>query len=175
MPQASQPQCPKCHSKIAVKKGIRKNKMQALQQYQCKECRFIFTKNKSRNTTYPITLILKAISIYNLGCTLQQTKEKLNLQATLPTISSWLNKYKEICTFHRLRKQAIRLYKPKNIIFKKPLKHQQVYLFQIHKAKLELLFKEEQNKKFLPIKEYLHKIPTENFPHHISSKELLEK
>ncbi len=173
MPQADQPQCPKCNSKIAVKKGIRKNKLQTLQQYQCKACKYIFTQNKSKNTTYPIAIILKAISIYNLGYTLQQTKEKLNLEATLPAISSWLNKYKEICTFARLRKQSTRLYSPKNIIFRKPLLHQQIYLFQFHKAKLELLSKEEENKKFLPIKEYLQKIPTEKFPHHIFGKELL--
>lgn len=172
MPQANQIQCPKCNSKIIVKKGIRKNKLQVLQQYQCKECSYIFTINKSKNTTYPITIILKAISTYNLGYTLQQTKEKLHLDATLPTISSWLDKYREICTFARLRKQAVKLYKPKNIIFKKPLQHQQVYLFQVHKAKLALLF-EEENKKFVPIREYLNKIPTENFPHHIFSKELL--
>ena len=104
---------------------------------------------------------------------MQQTKEKLNLEATLPAISSWLEKYKNICTFARLRKQAIKLYKSKNIIFRKQLQHQQVYLFQIHKAKLELLFKEDENKKFLQIKEYLHKIPTENFPHHVFSKEML--
>ncbi len=172
-PKPSQIQCPKCQSKILVKKGIRKNKLQALQQYQCKDCKYIFTQNKSKNTTYPITIILKAISTYNLGYTLQQTKEMLNLEATLPAVSSWLNHYKQICTFARLRKQAIKLYKPKNIIFKKPLKHQQVYLFQIHKAKLEILFEDEQNKKFLPIKQYLNKIPTEEFPHHIFSKELL--
>ena len=128
IPQASQLHCPKCNSKIIVKKGIRKNKLQTLQQYQCRECRFIFTINKSKNTTYQIQTILKAISNYNLGCALQQTKEKLNLQATLPAISSWLEKYKSICTFARLRKQAIRLYNPKNIIFKKPLLHQQIYI-----------------------------------------------
>ncbi|MEK6827964.1 MAG: hypothetical protein AABX78_01315, partial [Nanoarchaeota archaeon] len=72
-----------------------------------KDCKYIFTQNKSKNTTYPITSILKAISTYNLGYTLQETKEKLNLEATLPTILSWLDKYKEICTFARLRKQAV--------------------------------------------------------------------
>ena len=59
------------------------------------------------------------------------------------------------------------------MIFKKPLQHQQIYVFQFHKAKLELLFNEEQNKESMPIKEYLLKIPTEIFPHHIFSKELL--
>ena len=165
MPQANQPQCPKCHSKITVKKGIRKNKLQALQQYQCKECNYIFTKNPSKNTTYPITTILKAISSYNLGRTLQQTKENLHIEAALPTISSWLNKYKDICTFERLRNEAVKLYQPKDIIFKKSLNHIQPYTFKYNKAKLDILLKE--NPQFTKLKDYIEKISAKEFPHHI--------
>ena len=160
-------QCPKCSSKNIVKKGIRKNKFQTLQQYQCKNCKYIFTQNKSKNTTYTINTILKAISIYNLGYNLKQTKEKLHLQATIPTISSWLNKYKTICTFHRLRQQATKLYNPSNMIFSQKLQHNQVYNFQLHKAKLELTSKELLPNKFMVVKDYLNKIPTSKFPHHI--------
>jgi len=165
MPQASQPQCPKCHSEIVVKKGIRKNKLQILQQYQCKECNYIFTKNPSKNTTYPIKIILNAISSYNLGRTLQETKEKINLEATLPTISSWLDKYKDMLTYARLRKHAIKLYKPNNIIHKQALSHIQPYTFKYHKAKLNLLLKE--NPQFAALKDYIEKISAKDFPHHI--------
>lgn len=158
-------QCPKCASNGIVKKGIRKNKFQSIQQYQCKNCKYIFTNNKSKNTTYPIKAILKAVSTYNLGYNLKQTKEKLQLQATLPTFSSWLNKYKAICTFSRLRKKAIRLYAPKDIIQKQTLNHIQPYIFKCHKAKLDILLKE--NSKFLAIKGYIEKISNKEFPHHI--------
>ena len=163
--QNNQIQCPKCRSKILVKKGIRKNKLQVLQQFQCKNCKYIFTQNKSKNTTYSITAILKAISKYNLGHTLHQTKEKLNINATLPAISSWLNKYKDVCTFERLRNEAIKLYQPKNIIFKKSLQHIQPYIFKYHKAKLDILLKE--NPKFASLKDYIEKIDSRDFPHHI--------
>ncbi len=158
-------QCPKCTSKNIVKKGIRKNKLQSIQQYQCKSCNYIFTQNKSKNTTYPITIILKAISNYNLGHTLQQTKEKLNIEATLPAISLWLKKYKEICTYSRLRKEAVKLYSPKNIILEKSLNHIQPYTFKYHKAKLDILIKE--NPKFSAIKSYIEKINQKEFPNHI--------
>ena len=156
MPRNKQIQCQKCASSYIVKKGIRKNKLQVLQQYQCKECKYIFTKNPSKNTTYPIKIILNAISSYNLGRTLQQTKENLHIEATLPTISSWLNKYRDILTYARLRKHAIKLYKPNNIIHKQTLNHIQPYTFKHHKAKLEILTKE--NTQFAAIKDYLQKI-----------------
>jgi len=169
--------CPYCNSNNTIKKGRRKRKFKEIQQFQCKSCNKFFSPEHQSSKTYPMKIIANAISSYNLGYNLKEVstiiESRNKIKLPLSTISSWLSKYKEICTFARLRKQAIKLYKPKNIIFKKPLKHQQVYLFQIHKAKLEILFKEEENKKFMTIKEYLLKIPTENFPHHIFSKELL--
>ena len=165
MPRNKQIQCQKCASSYIVKKGIRKNKLQILQQYQCKECNYIFTKNPSKNTTYPIKIILNSISSYNLGRTLQQTKENLHIEATLPTISSWLNKYRDILTYARLRKHAIKLYKPNNIIHKQTLNHIQPYTFKYHKAKLNLLLKE--NPQFAALKDYIEKISAKDFPHHI--------
>jgi|SRR3989338_3010550 len=169
--------CPSCGSKRTIKKGRRKRKFKDLQQLQCKDCKKFFTPENQDNKTYPIKIIANSISNYNLGYTLKEVsgiiEARQKLKIPVSTISSWLSKYKEICTFARLRKQAIKLYKPKNILFKKPLQHQQAYLFQIHKTKLEILFEDEQNKKFLPIKHYLNKIPTENFTHHIFSKEML--
>src|SRR3989338_6870287 len=69
----------------------------------------------------------------------------------------------------------MKLYKPKNIIFQQTLNHIQPYTFKCHKAKLCLLF---HNKLYNtqshnislfnePLKAYLEKIPTDEFPHHI--------
>ena len=169
--------CPYCDSNNTIKKGRRKRKFIEIQQLQCKDCKKFFSPQNQGNKTYPMKIIAVALSGYNLGYNLKEVstiiESRNKIKLPISTISSWLNQYKPICTFARMRKQSIKLYKPKNIIFKKPLLHQQVYLFQIHKAKLEILSKEEQNRKFLPIKEYLLKIPTESFPHHIFRKELL--
>lgn len=172
--------CPKCNSDRIVKKGKRKNKFQSFQQYQCKGCKYIFRFNPSKNKTYPIRIILKSISCYNQGNTLKKSADiinrKYNLSITPQIILFWINQYKDICTFNKLRKQATKLYSPEEIIEAHSFMHNNLpYKFQIHKAKLDLLFSSENyNNKFTnhvkfyrPIKSYIEKIQTKEFPHHI--------
>ena len=161
--------CKSCSSNNIIKKGLRKKKLQSIQRYLCKDCSAIFTLQQIKNKTYPIELILKAVSTYNLGCSLKQTQENLEIKqktkVPISTISSWINEYKHICTFSRLRLQAIKLYNPKSIIFKQTLHHLQPYTFQYHKAKLNISLKE--NPQFSKLREYIEKINSKEFPHHI--------
>ncbi len=170
----SQIKCGYCNSKVIIKKGFKKNKFQVIQKYQCKNCRKCFTLQSQKNITYPISKILEAISLYNLGYPLKQVSEKIfvqdKLKIAVSTISSWIKKYKNLTTYIKLRKQAKKLYSPKNIIFKKPLQHRQVYLFNYHKAKLKILPSLNKNiptKAIENLKNYLAKIHTSSFPHHI--------
>lgn len=160
--------CPKC-GKEAVKYGTRKNKVQSIQRYKCSHCGKAFTLQQIKNITYPVQTILKSISAYNMGYTLKQTLEKIEksekIKVPLSTISSWIAQYKNICTFARIRKQAIKLCNPKNIIKKQALSHIQPYAFKYHKAKLDILTKEIP--KFNSLKLYLEKINSKDFPHHI--------
>jgi transposase-like protein len=160
--------CLNCNSKNTVKKGLRKNKLQTLQQYQCKSCKKIFTPQQTQNKTYPIQIILKAFSLYNLGHTLTQTKQKLKTQASLPTIRNWIREYRPITTYSRLRTKT---QDPDDAIHQHTFLHNNLpYKFQIHNPKLNLLFKDTKynnHSRFLPIKDYLNKIPTKTFPHHI--------
>ena len=136
---------------------------------QCKNCKKFFLLEKQENKTYPLKIILKAISTYNLGYNLNQVSKLMSigyrLSIPISTISSWINEYKGTCTFARLRKEAAKLYNPKSIIFKKPLSHIQPYAFKCHKAKLCLLLKE--NPQFAAFKDYMEKISAKGFPHHI--------
>lgn len=173
--------CPHCASKNTRKHTKRKNKQQTVQIYYCKDCYKYFSDSTRRlaNKTHPSKIILNAISTYNLGCTQEQTAKEMAKRSKINvpqrTISEWINKYKPICTYHKLRKKAIKLYKPDNLVFSKRLEHNQIYNFQCHKAKLELLFKDirynnefrNNSKYYEPIKNYLEKIPTKQFPHHI--------
>ena len=138
-----------------------------MQQYQCKFCQKIFTLQNSeeKNKTYPLTTILKAISLYNLGHNLSQIKHELKTPVSLPAISNWIKEYKEITTFSRLRKE-LKNYKDKDIIEQHTFLHNNLpYKYEVHIPKLEILT--ESSEKFKKIKEYLEKIPTSNFPHHI--------
>jgi len=161
--------CPYCSSNNTIKKGRRKRKFKDIQQFQCKGCKKFFSPQNQGNKTYPIKIIANSISAYNLGCTLKQVsgiiEARQKLKIPVSTISSWLNHYKQICTFARLRKQALKQYSPKNIISKKPLSHIQPYTFKYHKAKLNILTNE--NPKFNSIKNYIEKIISKEFPHHI--------
>lgn len=168
--------CPICDSKNTIKKGERNNKLQKIQLYRCKSCDKTFTLsiNELKNKTYTPKIILNSILHYNLGYTQQQTSKliarKHKIKIPQKTISNWIKSYKNICTYHRLREQAKQICYPEFLIFSKKFYHEQVYKFQVHKAKLDLLFQDtkfSKHKKFLPIKKYLEKIPTKDFPHHI--------
>ncbi len=157
---------------MKIKKyGKKSKKFQTLQRYFCKNCQKTFTLQQPKNKTYPISIILNAISNYNLGNTQSEIQNlisrKFKLKPSQKTISNWLNEYKAICTFSRLRKQAIKLYNynPTNIIHKQTLSHIQPYTFKCHKAKLDILLKENPN--FAAIKDYVEKVNSKQFPHHI--------
>jgi len=174
--------CPFCNSTKVKKQGKRKSKLQTIQKYLCKKCNRYFSDNAKRilNKTYPAKIILQSISFYNLGNS-QQKVSKLIAQrykTIVPqrTISEWLNNYKDVCTFNKMRKQAINLYPPDKIIGTEIFMHNNLpYKFQIHRAKLKLLFNSElynnkfsDNKKFeKPIISYFKKILIGEFPHHI--------
>ena len=70
--------CKYCKNKNVVKKGFKKNKLQVIQKYQCKNCKKYFTLQSSLHITYPISLIIKAISLYNLGYSLKQVSDKIS-------------------------------------------------------------------------------------------------
>lgn len=179
MQKTTQIKCGKCNSVNIVKRGFAKNKLQSFQKYQCKECKSIFTVQQAKGKTYPLRIILNAISTYNFGHSLEKTREiinkKHNLGISLRTISSWIKEYEGVCTYSKLRKQAIKLFNPKNIIKKLELSHIQPYTFKYHKAKLYLLFHSRlYNNEYRniahfyePLTAYLEKIGTDKFPHHI--------
>ncbi len=168
--------CPNCSSQKIKKYGTKKNKLQTFQRYFCKSCQKTFTlKTQLKNKTYPTNIILQVISLYNLGYT--QTKisniiaKKYKIKIPQRTISQWINESKQTTSFHRIRKESKKLYPPEQILEQHTFLHNNLpYKFQIHKAKLNLLFqniKFNLHQKFLPIKDYLEKIPTKDFPHHI--------
>jgi ATP-dependent exoDNAse (exonuclease V) beta subunit/transposase-like protein len=154
-----------------VKAGMRKLKRQVIQRFRCSSCLKYFIERKIKKVEYPERVILNSISTYNLGYTLERTKKEIakrfHIKIPTSTINLWIKKYSNICRFMRLREQARKLFKPEEMIFSHKLQHKQIYNFQLHKAKLELLKNELPEQKFQLLKNYLEKIPTDSFPHHI--------
>ena len=127
-------------------------------------------------------VVLNGISIYNLGYSLEETKEriekKFKLKVSLKTIRSWVKEYKDVCTYSEIRKEASVLYCPQNLIFSKSFHHRQVYKFQYHRAKIDMEEKNGNRNKASLLKRYFEWIAKEreacpennnkvSFPHDI--------
>ena len=98
--------CIYCGSQNTIKKGIRKNKQQTIQKYQCKVCNKFFVPIQTKYKTYPTKIILNAISYYNLGYSQIEISILINqrFKTKVPqkTISNLINEYKNICTLRKI-------------------------------------------------------------------------
>lgn len=82
-PEISKPvmdslRCPYCSSKKFVRRGWRQKKLERVQLYLCPACHKTFTLQITKGKHYPLNIMLDAISIYNLGYSLEQTCRIIN-------------------------------------------------------------------------------------------------
>ena len=164
------PPCPRCHAKDTVKKGKRRNRLRTLPIFQCIECLHRFTGEAGKYKTYPLRSILDAISTYNLGHSIQETQRILRTRNHLDvperTIRRWLSEQIPLTSYARLREACATLHGPGSIIGSRTLQHQQVYRFEVHRAKLKLLLELPQHRHLASLAAYLESIGPE-FPHHL--------
>src|SRR5713101_7227936 len=172
VPRSTQPipPCPHCHSKFSIKKGRRLNRFRVLQVFQCRECLRKFTTAAGKNKTYPSHVILEAVSIYNLGNSVSETqgavRKRFHVDIPEGTIRLWVRTHKSLTAYARLRAIGTKLFDSDAMIRSYLLRHKQVYRFQLHRAKLELLFQNTRHRHLAPAKNYLEAIG-EDFPHNI--------
>jgi transposase-like protein len=137
-------ECPHCGSHAITRKGVRKKKLEIVQLWRCASCKRNFTPGPAalRNKTYPIRLVLQALTLYNLGYSLNETAKRLKSKsgrAVSPsTIANWIGGHKEQTTFRRLRADATTRYPPAQTIRSIKLYHRQVYAYAYHRSKLTL-------------------------------------
>ena len=178
--------CPYCNSVDFVKRGIRQKKHEVVQLYLCRnsECGRTFTAERVKGKRFPLQVILEGISYYNLGLTLEQTCEILGKKfgntkeigaagaesisapgrPTPATLASWVEEYKPICRFERMRPYAIKLFPPQKMIEVVSMAHRQLYRFRYHRAKALLSLEEFKNRRFDRLVEYLNNVSSET-PH----------
>jgi transposase-like protein len=164
--------CPYCNSSDFVKRGVRNKKHEVVQLYLCRnaQCGRTFTAERVKGKRFPLNVILEGISYYNLGLTLEQTCSLLgqkfpDIAAPIPaTLSSWIEEYKPICRFERMRPYATKLFPPQKMIEVTTMAHRQLYRFRYHRAKTLLSMEEFKNRRFGRLKEYLDNVSAET-PH----------
>ncbi|MCD6429161.1 PD-(D/E)XK nuclease family protein [bacterium] len=164
--------CPYCTSeKYLVKRGKRKKKYETVQLYYCKKCQRTFTPQIFKGKHYPLRVILEGISLYNLGHTLEETcrqlKEKFGIKVQSSTLNNWIEEFKNLCTYSRIRRFGKKLYSPSQIAPGISLYHRQIYKFRIHRGKLVILLQEDpRHHRLWPLQEFLEATFAE-CPHHL--------
>jgi transposase-like protein len=130
---AKQPEaCPHCGGRSLTRRGTRKKKREIAQLWRCASCKRTFTPGPAalRNRTYPLRMILSALTDYDLGFTLEETaarlKKKTHRNVSPSTVASWLEQYKRHCSYRRLRAQGLSSLPATQTI---KLYHRQVYSF----------------------------------------------
>ena len=166
--------CPYCKGPNIIKKGKRQKKHEQIQLYYCNNCRKKFTIQFSKHKTYPLRIILEAITLYNRLETLEniikKIQHKYSMKLSEQTILNWIKSYKEYLPFLRYREFAAKKYKPKEMIEEVHMMHGQIYDFKYHRAKTELILQEDfKHYKLKQIKEFLELVGAE-CPHNIFMK-----
>jgi ATP-dependent exoDNAse (exonuclease V) beta subunit len=112
--------------------------------------------------------ILDAVSTFNLGYTITDTqrllRQRTHLEIPERTIRRWLEEYKPLTSYARLRADGQKLFAPTAIIQSLTLFHQQVYRFQVHQAKLAMLVDTSAHKHLAPLTTYLTAV-RQDYPH----------
>src|SRR5580700_7128367 len=174
--------CPYCGSRNLTRRGTRMKKLEIVQLWRCTACKRTFTPGPAalRNKTYPLRMILSALTDYNTGFTLEETAERLKKKArrnvSPSTIASWLEQYKHHCSYRRLRAKGLARF-PGNLTLRTvKLYHRQIYSYAYHRAKLDFLRagalddKRKGDKRFAPLADFLEHVPTD-CPHELFSGE----
>jgi hypothetical protein len=153
-------ECPYCKGNDFIRKGLRAKKYENVQVYLCKNCNKRFTPLLSKNKSYPLRVILEAVTHYNRFYTLEgvskEINDKYNLTLNNQTILNWLDYYKEYLPFLRMREFIDKKYPQKEIMVETRMFHGQIYGFKYHRAKLESILDESfKHYKFRPLQEFL--------------------
>lgn len=162
--------CSFCGSTEFVRRGTRKNRYQSVQLYLCKnlECGRTFTAQDVKGKHFPLNVVIEGISYYNLGCTFEGTcailRKKFGVNPGPATLSAWVEEYKGLCRFERLRPYAVKMYSPRDMVEVVTMAHRQLYRFRYHRAKIRLMLEEFGNRNLSRMKDYLDAVSSET-PH----------
>jgi hypothetical protein len=169
------PAIPRCQAKYVIKKGRRKTRHEARQRWGCNRCGHTFTNPVTKHSLYPIKVIMEAICRYNLGYSARDTVRYLTrcFHMTVPekTFRLWYTAHKLLCTYHTIRPEIAHRFEPDSLLEKHDLQHRQVYLYTLHRGKLEHLFSFPYHRAYRPIREYLvADVPSADFPHELFTR-----
>ena len=163
--------CPYCSGKDIIKKGQRVKKHGDIQLYYCKNCDKKFTPGVDKHRTFPLRLIIDAVTLYNRLYTLEDSarlvSEKYGISVSRETVRKWLEDYREYLPFLRMREYAEKKYDRRKMLEEIRLFHGQIYDFKYHRSKVNMLLEESfRHFQLRPLQEFLELVIAE-CPHQV--------
>src|ERR1700681_347136 len=98
---------PHCGSTAITRKGTRRKKIEIVHLWRCSSCKRVFTPTPAvlRDKTYPLRVVLDAITLYDLGYSLEATANKIRARhghrVGRSTIAVWLDAHRSLTTYAR--------------------------------------------------------------------------
>ncbi len=157
--------CPHCGGRALTRRGTRKKKYEIVQLWRCASCKRIFTPAPAalRNKTYPLRIILDALTTYSLGYSHEETRRRIKAKTgraiSDSTLSAWIAEHDDVMSYRRLRDAGRNRFPPEQTIRSIKLYHRQVYRYAFHRPKLEMLRESEEHARFAPVANFLEAIP----------------
>ncbi|MBU0569009.1 PD-(D/E)XK nuclease family protein [bacterium] len=163
--------CPYCNGTKIIRRGQRTKKYGEVQIFYCKGCERKFTPGISKHRTFPLRLILDALTLYNRLYSLEDSAklvfEKYGIEISRHALTKWLTDYRGYLPFLRMREYVEKKYDRRKMLEELRLFHGQIYDFKYHRAKIDLLLEESfKNYRFRPLREFLELVIAE-CPHQI--------
>jgi transposase-like protein len=165
--------CPYCASDNLVKRGKRQKKHETVQLYLCKDCNRTFTDQSIKGRRFPLTVIIEAMTLYNLGNNLREVRalirQKFAIEPKESTISDWINEYADLCRYERLRPYIMKVFTTENLVEEVTMAHKQLYRFRYHRGKMAAQLEEIKHRNLKPLRDFLEDVPAET-PHQYFEK-----
>jgi hypothetical protein len=156
--------CRYCGSTAISRKGTRRKKIEIVQLWRCASCKRVFTPTPAalRNKTYPLRIVLDAITLFHRGYTLPEVSEKIRsrhgYRIGRSTIAAWLAERRSLATYTRLRAKGRRLFTATQTIRFVQLYHRQIYKYAYHRPKLALLRQSRERARFAGVADFLERV-----------------
>lgn len=163
--------CPYCGGQDIIRKGVRKNKYGDVQLFYCQHCRKKFTPLVSKHKSFPLRVILHAITEYNSLTTLEDAAAAVSRKYGLPVsrqnLKNWLTGFREYLPVARLRPAMVEQYDCRRAFLECQLLHGLVYAFKYHRAKADLIVGHStEHAIFRPLQTFLENVPRDT-PHNL--------
>jgi hypothetical protein len=102
--------CIYCRGLRITREGRRYKQHETIQLWRCHDCDRVFTPQITKGKTFPLAVILEALTRYYRGDTRMRVathiKERFGLTLSPRTLSQWLAEYRLLTTYARLRARA---------------------------------------------------------------------